>query len=331
MLESIGSARLEGNHTTVAEYIEKKISSDQFKDEKDTEIENIEKAMALIDENIEHMPLNGLFLNELHKQVVKNLTPPPKGEGSRNPGGYRKVNLEITKSKHCPPDYTQVHDYMSELLDFINKDDSSKYDLLKTAIAHHRFTWVHPYDNGNGRTVRLLTYAMLVKQGFNVNVGRILNPTAIFCIDRDKYNQALTWGDTGTTKGIFKWCEYVLSGLKNEIEKIDKLLDYNFLKTNILLPSISFALERKHITELEADILRIATNKKVFMSSDIAQLMPGKAYTQRSRVLRELKDKKMIMPEKNKSKKYTLRFDNNYLLRGIIMMLGKEGFIPIKD
>ena len=77
MLESIGSARLEGNHTTVAEYIEKKISSDQFKDEKDTEIENIEKAMALIDENIEHMPLNGLFLNELHKQVVKNLTPPP--------------------------------------------------------------------------------------------------------------------------------------------------------------------------------------------------------------------------------------------------------------
>jgi hypothetical protein len=33
----------------------------------------------------------------------------------------------------------------------------------------------------NGRTVRLFTYAMLVKTGFNVNVGRIINPTAVFC------------------------------------------------------------------------------------------------------------------------------------------------------
>ena len=49
------------------------------------------------------------------------------------------------------------------------KDDSPKYDLLKVAIAHHRFVWVHPFSNGNGRTVRLFTYAMLVKLGFNVN------------------------------------------------------------------------------------------------------------------------------------------------------------------
>lgn len=331
MLESIGSARLEGNHTTVAEYIERKISSDQSKDEKDTEIENLEQAMGFIDKHINSTSFNRAFLSELHRQVVENLTPPPKGEGSRNPGEYRNLNLEITKSEHRPPDYTQVGDYMRELLDFVSRDDASKYDLLKTAIAHHRFTWIHPYDNGNGRTVRLLTYAMLVKQGFNVNVGRILNPTAVFCIDRDKYNLALSWGDAGTKEGILKWCEYVLSGLKSEIEKIDKLLDYDFLKTKILLPSVSFALDRKHITGLEAGILRVAVEKEVFMSSDIQQLMPNKVYTQRSRVLKELKDKKMIVTEKDKSKKYTLRFDNNYLLRGIIMMLGKEGFIPIKD
>lgn len=331
ILESIGSARLEGNRTTVAEYIEKRIEKKQLEDEKDTEIQNLEHAMAFIDRHIKTEKISRAFVSELHKRVVENLTPPEKGEGSRNPGEYRKMNLKITDSKHLPPDYTQVNEYMHELIKFIGNEDPTKYDLLKTAIAHHRFTWIHPYDNGNGRTIRLLTYAMLVGQGFNVNVGRILNPTAIFCINRDKYNEALSWADSGTNEGILKWCEYVLSGLKNEIEKIDKLLDYEFLKAKILLPAISFALDREIITDLESKILRVAINKQIFMSSDIENLMPGKVYTQRSRVLKELRDKKMIAPKKPKSKKYTLRFDNNYLLRGIIKMLGEEGFIPIKD
>ena len=70
---------------------------------------------------------------------------------------------------------------MNELFDFINQDSGAKFDLLKTAIAHHRFVWIHPFGNGDGRTVRLFTYAMLIKLGFNVNVGRIINPTAVLC------------------------------------------------------------------------------------------------------------------------------------------------------
>ena len=44
---------------------------------------------------------------------------------------------------------TQKH--MAELFDFINTPNSPKYDLLKAAIAHHRFVWIHPFGNGNGR------------------------------------------------------------------------------------------------------------------------------------------------------------------------------------
>ena len=32
-------------------------------------------------------------------------------------------------------------------------------------------------------------------------------------------------------KGLLSWCTYVLKGLKDEIEKIDRLLDYDFLRT----------------------------------------------------------------------------------------------------
>lgn len=115
---------------------------------------------------------------------------------------------------------------MNELFEFINNHDSHKYSLLKTAIAHHRFVWIHPFTNGNGRTVRLFTYAMLVKLGFNVDAGRIINPTAIFCSSRENYYKYLGQADSATEEGILSWCEYMLKGLKDEIEKIDKLLDF---------------------------------------------------------------------------------------------------------
>lgn len=327
MLESIGSARIEGNHTTVVEYIETKIEDSDTKDEKIQEILNSEQAMQFIDENIFDTPINRLFLSELHKHVVKDLSK----EGSKTPGFYRQSNLAITGSKHMPPDFSQIGTYMEELFNFINQNDSEKYDLLKTAISHHRLAWIHPFDNGNGRTVRLLTYAMLIKQGFNVNHGRILNPTAIFCNDRNKYYDALALADTGERDGILGWCEYVLSGLKTEIEKIDKLLDYDFLHDNILAPSISLAKKREHITGLEEKVLRIAIKKQIFMSSDIEHLFPGKVYTERSRVLRRLKEKRMIKPAGDLSRKYVIRFDNNYLLRSVIEVLGESGFLPIQD
>lgn len=328
-LESIGSARIEGNRTTIADFIETKIERKETKDEKIIEIQNMENALAFIDENIGITPINRMFVSELHKQVVKNLTPPPDGEGSENPGDFRKKNVRITKSEHLPPDVSQVHSYMDELFIFINKVDSSKYDLLKTALAHHRFAWTHPFDNGNGRTVRLFTYAMLVKQGFNIHIGRIVNPTAIFCNDRDKYYEFLSKADTGTRVNLLNWCEYVLDGLKNEIDKIDKLLDYDYLSKNILLPAISFSLERKLITPQEEKILKIVIKKQIIQAGDLKNIFPGKIPAEISRTIRKLKDKNMLMPEKEKSRKYVLHFANNYLLRGVIEMLDRNDFLPV--
>lgn len=42
-----------------------------------------------------------------------------------------------------------------------NQTDPPKYDGMKVALARHDFAWLHPFSNGNGRVVRLLTYALL--------------------------------------------------------------------------------------------------------------------------------------------------------------------------
>ncbi len=330
-LESIGSARIEGNNTTIAEYIETKLSDIKVVSPSIREIQNIEKAMAFIEENVSDYPINRAFLGEMHKKIVDGLLPPPDGEGDSTPGDYRKVNLKINKSSHKPPEWLAVEDYMNELLEFVNKDDSPKYDLLKTAIAHHRFVWIHPFGNGNGRTVRLFTYAMLVKAGFNVNVGRIINPTAVFCSNRNDYYNFLSEADKGTVKGLTSWIEYVLKGLKDEIEKIDKLSDYIFLSKEILLPSIHHSLERRFITDVEAKILRRVVDKQVISASDIKDIFPGKVDAEVSRQIRKLIDRKMLIPEKEGTRKYVLRFDNSYLIRSIIKLLGDKDFLPVRD
>lgn len=330
--ESWGSSRIEGNRTTFSEYIETKIDDGKKQNEEITEINNVKSALQFLDDNIKDRKIDKLLLSELHKIVTKNLTLPPTGEGSKTPGKLRMENVKIKGAKHTPPEYVQVNDYMEELFTYINNDDNPKYDLIKTAIAHHRFAWIHPYDNGNGRTVRLLTYAMLVKQGFRIDMGgRIINPTAIFCGDRNKYNNALSKADTEGQEGLIAWCEYVLSGLKEEIEKIDRLLDYSYLSKEILLPTIDFSLSRKVITEIEASVLKIAVKKVIFQASDIEHLLKGKLPAARSRFIREMREKKLIDNESKNSRKYLINFRNNYLLRGVIKMLDEKGFLPIEN
>lgn len=332
-LESIGSARIEGNNTTIAEYIETKLENDESKNVSDEilEIKNIEKAMEFIEENILDYPINKTFISELHKIIVDGLPIVNGGEGDRTPGIYRSHNIKISNSNHLPPEPFFIDEYMEEMFSFISNDDSSKYDLLKSAIAHHRFVWIHPFGNGNGRTVRLFTYAMLIKNGFNINVGRIVNPTAVFCNNRNEYYDKLSKADEGTADGILEWSEYVLNGLKEEIEKIDKLSDYQFLKTEILLPSINFSLNRKIITDLEAKILKETIEKQVMQNLDLEKFFKDKAKSEISRQIKKLIEKKMLMPEEGSSRKYVLRFDNNYLLRGVISMLDEKGFLPLRD
>jgi len=331
MLESLCSARIEGNRTTLAEIIENRLEGASSADEKMREIINMEEAMNFIDENVRTLSLNQAFISELHRLTVKDLTPPPKGEGDTSPGIYRKQNVSIAGSNHKPPEYLQVNDYMDELIKFINQPDLPKYDLIKTAIAHHRFVWIHPFNNGNGRTVRLFTYALLVKQGFHVDTDRILNPTAVFCNDRNEYYEQLAAADSGDANGIVSWCEYVLSGLKQEIEKIDRLTEYKYLKKEIIAPAIIFAHEREVITDIEAKVLKKAAELGRIQASDISDIFPGKAATEISRQIARLKNRKMLQPEKDGSRKYVIRFDNNYLLRGIMKSLDEKGFLPVKE
>lgn len=330
-LESIGSSRIEGNNTTIMDYVEStkiKKAEDFFTPAEDImEILNIENAMNYIEENISDIPISMMFIRELHQLTVNNLN--YRKEGALHPGCFREQNVRIGGSAHTPPDYTQIVPLMLELLDFVNKEDSPKYDLLKIAIAHHRFVWIHPFENGNGRVVRLFTYALLLKFIFKSR-DRIVNPTAVFCSDRDAYYRYLSKADTGTDDGLIEWSEYMLEGLCSEIEKIDRLADYSYLKSNILLPALTDSKENAYVTPTEYSVLKstITKSDQILQSADIAGLFPNLSSSERSRLIRTLINKGMLLPTHEKARRYVIAFSNNYLLRSILKMLNINGFLP---
>jgi len=327
MLESLGSARIEGNHTTLADYVESKLEgTQQAPSDQLREMENIEAAMAYIEDSIQ--PGDGLtehFIRELHAIAVKDLV----REGDATPGAYRQMNVKIAQSEHLPPEFIQVPQYMQELAAFINENHPHKYDLIKVALAHHRFGWIHPFGNGNGRVVRLLTYALLIKYGFNVKTGgRVLNPTAVFCNDRDQYYAMLARADAGTPQGLEAWCIYVLQGILVELSKVDKLTDFGYLSDKILGPALAYAKERELITAMEENVLQIVSKNGITKAADLAAAMPGMSDSQRTYQIKKLVERKMLQPIKEGARQYTIGFSNNYLMRGVVRALSNEGFIP---
>jgi Fic family protein len=325
-LESLASSRIEGNHTTLADYLESRMDVGQQPiEDRLLEVANIESAMREVDNHVQpKSTISEHFIRHLHAVTVAQLV----REGDDTPGAYRHKNVLIAQAAHRPPDAVLVPGYMRELVDFINNDDAQKYDLIKMALAHHRFAWIHPFSNGNGRVVRLLTYALLIKYGFRANTaGGILNPAAVFCADRERYYAMLGQTDSGIDADLESWCFYVLAGVRDELIKVDRLTDYTYVCDKVLHPAIHFAQQRQWVTPSEALVLSTTLKFGVVKAGDLAEVMSGKNAAQRTYQIKKLVSDGMLLPIKPGARQYTIGFDQNILLRGVIRALTDEGFI----
>lgn len=298
-------------------------------DENRQELKNIEEAISFIEENTnETTNIDRAYISQLHKIITNNLTPPPNGEGSHYPGELRKGNVEIKGANHTPIAVELLQEVFESFIKFVNQPTQPQNQLLMVAVAHHRFTHIHPFDNGNGRMGRLLNYAFLIKLGFNVKEGRIINPSSVFYTNRDKYYEMLGVADSLDDQDLLAWSEYFLNGLKNQIEKVDSLLQLEFTREKILLPTLKFALDRENITNQEFDILSYLV-KSDDMTIKAAELDRFGIHDsqQKSYIMAKLRDNKMVQPIKKDGRIYTIRFANNYLLRGVVQTLEKNDFI----
>ncbi|MDZ4681382.1 MAG: Fic family protein [Saprospiraceae bacterium] len=104
-------------------------------------------------------------------------------------GRYRNAGVRISGANFAPPNALKVDALMEELIDWGNDGSSPLDTVIKASIFHHRFVWVHPFFDGNGRTTRLLFNLLLMKEGYP--------PAIILKNDQKKYYDALNKANQG--------------------------------------------------------------------------------------------------------------------------------------
>lgn len=334
LMASIMSARIEGNRTSIVDAVEGAAASYEHGEsaaaEGVREIIQLQEAAAFIDSVVvPGSPITHSLVRELHKIAVQGLT----REGDRTPGAYRISDVSIGGSSHTPPSAIAVQGDMSELLDFVNRPVEQSFDLLKVAIAHHRFVWIHPFGNGNGRVCRLFTYAVMVSQGFtNTTQYRALNPTSVFGSDRSMYYSMLEIADSLAPEAIIQWCTYLLDGMLKDLQKLSQLSDEAFVIDALLRPAIERGVASGALSSLEAEVLEVAASLTEVKSADLASVIAGSAQV-RSQQIRKLVEKNLLQPTAEGKRTYRLVMAPGPLTPFIMKQLDELGFLPsiLKD
>ncbi|MDO4584341.1 MAG: Fic family protein [Planctomycetia bacterium] len=326
MLESISSARIEGNRTTIAEYLQNRTEPSEERPGSFQEIANLEGALSFVEETARDIPINAAYIRELHKRSVAGLR--VSEEGDPHPGEFRREKVAIRHSSHRPPRAGDVPALVEEMVSVLATPTSPRYDLLKMALSHHRFVWIHPFANGNGRTARLFTYALLVKYGFALENSRIANPASVFCASRKRYYDGLSLADRALEEnqeqGLLDWCEYVLENLQKEIEKVESLTDWTFFSQKIMLPAIQWCRQYDKITPDEAKVLQNLFQKPEIKAEDVRRILQKSDRTG-TRILTSLREKKIVQTIGEKGRKYRIHLTGG-LLGGIVSSLIQERF-----
>lgn len=147
------------------------------------EAKNHERAINLLyklvdDQKIisihEVLSLHGLVLNSIEEEFA---------------GRLRNGGVRISGANFVPPNALKVSGLLDDLFIFVETNPLNLNIIELATVFHHRFVWIHPFFDGNGRTVRLAMNLLLMKQGFP--------PAIILTNDRIKYYTALNDANKG--------------------------------------------------------------------------------------------------------------------------------------
>lgn len=325
-LDSIASARIDGNKTGLSKFLESKLEDPELKGRKTVEIDRISETSQRIEETInETLMFQGFFV-ELHKLLRDGITK----DSTRNVGKFRRDSSDESGKPDCSPEAHLVEPYLSKLITLVNKKYPSKYDALKIASAHHKFLWIHPFKEANGLLSRLFSYFMLLKNGFKGNSERIINVSFSMASDPDKYLYHIKKADSGKNQDIMNWYEFALTGLRDDMTRMDLLHNYEYLKEEVIKPALNHPLFERLFTDQDRLIMDIAVEKQVFQAADIRVYFPSKHPSEISKMLRWLKEKELIINLEDNSRKYAVNLQNKYLVKQIIAKLDKKGFLPFE-
>jgi Fic family protein len=189
------SNAIEGNRLTLKETLlvlreGMTIKGKNFKEH--LEAKNHEEAMDFLFEVVDskkRLTLSHHLIRQLHQLVVKDTE-------EESAGSYRTADVRIMGSTHRPPPGFKVQSEMNGLLYWLEQNEKFYHPVEFAALAHHRFVAIHPFEDGNGRTGRLLMNLVLMRKGYPIAI--------IQKNDRSKYYRALDSADKSDASALVR-------------------------------------------------------------------------------------------------------------------------------
>jgi Fic family protein len=189
------------------------------------EIENILNAFNSILEKLVREKNPDIITPELirnfHKMVGENI-----GESfGGNPGAFRRKNV-IVGNVYRPPSFENVEERIKKLCDWLlrdfhyTKDQNFNEAVFEAIVVHIYIAWIHPFEDGNGRTARLLEFYLLLRAGVPSIASHILSNH--YNDTRTEYYRQLQYAsETGEIK---EFIQYALLGFRDGLEKVIELI-----------------------------------------------------------------------------------------------------------
>ncbi|MDX8495524.1 Fic family protein [Mesorhizobium sp. VK22B] len=185
------------------------------------------------------------------------------------PGEFRTTaSDDVVVGRHQPPSSDRVEAFMAHFSKrFAVAEKWASTRIIAIASAHHRFNYIHPFPDGNGRVSRLMSHAMALKAGIGGHgLWSISRGLARGLKDRGEYKRMMDHADSprrGDVDGrgnlseaaLKDFCEWFLTVALDQIRFSTAIFDLGRLEDRyrLLVKDIS---EDKRAPDLLAAVLK---------------------------------------------------------------------------
>jgi len=133
-------------------------------------------------------PLNDNAVLQIHSTLLGQSQPDIVGRYRTQPVWIGGSNLSPHNAEFVPPQSAEVPKAMADLTAFASRNDIQP--LAHAALVHAQFETIHPFEDGNGRTGRVILQTILRERGLSEH--STIPISAGLLADTDAYFQALT-------------------------------------------------------------------------------------------------------------------------------------------
>lgn len=191
---SYASNKIEGNPLTEKQ-AEEVLERDEHKHflKPEQEIRNYFLALNLLEEKLKKKEkFSKKMILEVQAMVEKGASKEKIGlRGSMPPGVLFAVYDSVTGvPEYIPPEYSEIPELLDELVEYVNTTED--HPLIIAAVVHYQLVTIHPFEDGNGRTARLVSGYILDFYGYGFHgLGSL---EEYFAYDSDEYYESLQMG-----------------------------------------------------------------------------------------------------------------------------------------